>query len=118
MPSLLGTTLEAADEENPKGSEKDSDSSFEEEANKTVIESNDCIKDDAINVSITHAASNDSPSSSSEGDILPIFQSTMRRSAVPDNLPAKTNEEGTQSTNFSPEGKSEFLKEWNTTSLW
>ena len=54
----------------------------------------------------------------SEGDILPIFQSTMRRSAVPADLPAKTNEEGTQPTNFSPEGKCEFLKEWNTASLW
>ena len=61
--------------------------------------------------------SNDSSSSSSEGDILPIFQSTMRRSAVPDDLPSKTNEEGTQPTNFSPKGKCEFLKEWNTTSL-
>ena len=42
----------------------------------------------------------------------------MRRSAVPDYLPAKTYEEGTQPTNFSPEGKCEFLKELNTTSLW
>ena len=48
---------------------------------------------------------------------VPIIQSTMRRSAVPDDLPAKTNEESTQPTNFSPEGKCEFLKEWNTTSL-
>ena len=56
MPSLLGTTPEAIDEENLEGSEKDSDSSSEEEANKTVIESKDCIEDDALNVSITHAA--------------------------------------------------------------
>ena len=118
MPSLLGTTAEATDEENAEGSEKDRDSSSEEEANKTVIESKDCIEDDALNVSITYAASNDSSSSSSEGDILPIFQSTMRRSAVPDDLPAKTSEEGTQPINFSPEDKCEFLNEWNTTSLW
>ena len=56
IPSLLGTTLEATDKENPKGFEKDSDSSSEEKANKTVIESKDCIEDDALNVSITHAA--------------------------------------------------------------
>ena len=42
----------------------------------------------------------------------------MRRSAVPDDLPPKTKEAGTQPTNFSSEGKCEFLKEWNTTSLW
>ena len=38
MPSLFGTTAEATDEKNPEGSEKDSDSSSEDEANKTVIE--------------------------------------------------------------------------------
>ena len=118
MPSLFDALAEATSKENPESSEKDSDTSSEEEANKTVIESKDCIEDDALNVSITHAVSNDSSSSSSEGDILPIFQSTMRRSAVPDDLPAKTNEEGTQPTNFSSEGKCEFLKEWNTNSLW
>ena len=42
----------------------------------------------------------------------------MRRSAVPDDLRAKTNEEETQPTNFSSEGKCEFLKERNATSLW
>ena len=41
----------------------------------------------------------------------------MRRLVVPNDLPAKTNDEGTQPTNFSPEGKYEFLKEWNATSL-
>ena len=109
MPSLVETTAEATDEEIPGGSERGSDSSSEEEANKTVIESKDCIDDDALNAS-THAASNDSSSSSSEGEMLPIFQSTMRRSAVPDDLLAKTN--------FSPKSKSKFVKEWNTTSLW
>ena len=114
MLSLLDALAEATDKENPEDSEKDSDSSSEEEANKTVIESKDCIEDDALNVSITYALSNDSSSSSSEGDILHMFQSTMRRSAVPDDLPAKTNEEGTQSTNFSPEGKCEFhsIQHW------
>ena len=36
MPSLLDIPAEATDQENPEDSEKDSDSSFEEEANKTV----------------------------------------------------------------------------------
>ena len=67
MPSLLAPA-EATDQENPEGSEKDSDSSFEKEANKTVIESKDCLEDDALNASITHAASNDPSSSSLEGD--------------------------------------------------
>ena len=118
MPSLLDAPAEATDQENLEGSEKDSDSSSEEEANKSVIESKDHIEDDALNASIRHTASNDSSSSSSEGDLLPIFQSTVRRSAVPDDLPAKTNEEGTQPTTFSPVGKCEFLKDWNATSLW
>ena len=78
-------------QENPGGCEKDSDSSSEEEANKTVIESKDFIEDAVLNASITHTASNDSSSSSSEGDLLPIFQSTMRRSVVPDDLPEKTD---------------------------
>ena len=50
MSSLLGTTPEATDGEIPEGSEKDSDSSSEEEANKTVPKSKDCIEDDALNV--------------------------------------------------------------------
>ena len=114
MPSFLDAPIEATDQENTEGSEKYSNSSSEE-ANKI---SKDCIEDDALNASITHAASNDLSSSSSEGDLLPIFQTTMRRLAVPDDLPAKTNEEGTQLTNFHPESKCEFLKEWNATCLW
>ena len=90
--SLLDAPAEATDQENPEDSEKDSGSSSEEEANKIVIESKNCTEDDALNSSITLAASNDSSSSSSKGDLLPIFQSTMRRSVVPDGLPAKTNE--------------------------
>ena len=86
MPSLLDAPAEATDQENLEGSKKDSDSSSEEEANKTVIESKDHIEDDALNASIRHTASNDSSSSSSVGDLLPIFQSTMRRSVVPDDL--------------------------------
>ena len=86
------------------------DSSSEEEATKTVIESKDHIEDDALNASIRHTASNDSSSSSSEGDLLPIFQSTMRRSAVPDDLPAKINEESTQPTTFSPVANASSLK--------
>ena len=75
--SLRDQSLIITDQENIEGSEKDSNSSSEGKANKTIIESKDCIEDDALNASITHAASNDSSSSSSEGDLLPIFQSTM-----------------------------------------
>ena len=48
MPSLHGTTVEATDEENPEGSKKDSDSSSEEEANKTVIVSKNCVENDTL----------------------------------------------------------------------
>ena len=60
--NLLDTPAEATDQENPEGSGRNSDSSSEEEANKTVIKSKDCIEDDALNA---HAASNDSSTSSS-----------------------------------------------------
>ena len=55
MPSSLDAPAEATDQENPEGSDNDSDSSSEEKANKTVIENKDFI-DDALNVCITHAA--------------------------------------------------------------
>ena len=42
----------------------------------------------------------------------------MRRSVVSDDLPAKTNEDGMQPTNFSLECNCEFLKEWNANLWW
>ena len=54
MLTLLDALAEATDQENPEGPDKDSNSSSEEEANKTVIESKDHIEDDVLNASITH----------------------------------------------------------------